>query len=127
MNSALSLAILVCTVPSMAAEAVSLVSPQTVLAMMPDDDGKSVTGPYQRLLMVASLFYMTALVLMVVCGDAIFQVSALAIVLLGSALWALRKHVLRRHWLLRLESTVCLVLLTNVLLTVLRMHGLLRI
>ncbi len=126
MSTPYAIAVLVCTVPAIVAELVALVFPRAMLGLLQQDPARVVNLPLTRVLAILSLFYMVNLGLLVFSDNQVFRISVVLLLSMSLLLWGTRKLIVRFPALVRLESTVCLVLLVNVLLSVLRTLGVLN-
>jgi hypothetical protein len=116
--------VLVCTVVAIAAEVTTLLFPRTLLRIVSGDIDKMPSGPLPRILGIMSFIYMVDIALLLFSGDAVFRIYAVILMVLAFALWLTRKHIVDRHYVLMLESAVCLTILLDVARTVARATGL---
>lgn len=117
-----AIAVLVCTIGAIAGEALALVAPRQIVGLLNTESAAPMT-PVLWSATVLSVFYLFDLGLLLFTGDALFAGSAIAIGAMGLLLVVFKKRIVASPWLMRYESTICLILLVNVALTVVRIKG----
>jgi hypothetical protein len=117
--SILFYAIAVCTLIAISSELFALIAPSYLISLLETSPEKLPRGKVLMFLSASSVFYVIDLVLLLLSGDSVFRLYAASLFALSILVWILKSRIRHLKYLIVSESTLCLIILIDVLRTVL--------
>ncbi len=120
MTLVLNSCLLACALAGVVAEIITIAVPERILGIADKDPDTILQGGFYRMVFVLSGMYLAGVVLMLVSGPQRFRAHGVVLCLLSVGVWLARKYLLRWRALAVAESTVCLIVLLDVVRNVAR-------
>jgi hypothetical protein len=115
----LDILILICSAGGIIGEAAAIAFPDKILALLdPERQEEALHSRLTLVLGALSAVYMADVVLLFLSKDTVFILYGYVLVLLSLVVWAARPWFLRWRYLMTLESTLCLIMLIDVVRTI---------
>lgn len=123
MNQPLLIAIIICSLCGIATELHTIIFPGVVTDLLRRKEPVDTT-PGMIVLSILSLLYLIDMFLLAFSGDSIFILYAAILGLLSILMLAFQSFFARFKVLMMVESTICLIILLDVVRSILRISGL---
>lgn len=107
-----------CSAAGIISELISIGWPEKVVGILQRDPHELIGDSFYRFLFVLSSFYLLAIVLMFLSDHRFFHAYAVILLLNSLFIWLFRKLIFRIRVVQIAESTLCLILLIDVIRTV---------
>jgi len=113
------------TLFSLISEIITVLFPDSLVQLVTEKpDTITFTGVH-KLLAVLSIVYMINVGLLLFSSDPVFRVYAFVLIFLSMSVWVLKKFVNYFKYIMIAESTLCIVILIDILRTILTMYHIL--
>jgi hypothetical protein len=110
--------LLFCSGAGVISEIITIAMPNRIVGMLQRDPDEIIHNGFYRFMFLLSSFYLLAIFLMFFSGYGVFKIYGLILLLNSFFIWIARKLVLRYRVMQVAESTLCLILLLDVIRTV---------
>lgn len=117
-NLIIKILLIVCVFAGIISEIITISMPDKVLGIAEKNPDEILNGRFYKVIFFFSAFYFLGIILMFFSGVDIFRMYAVWLLLVSFTAWILRKWLIRFRYLQITESTVCLIVLFDVLRTI---------
>ncbi|MBD3347346.1 MAG: hypothetical protein GF401_20000 [Chitinivibrionales bacterium] len=115
-----SVFLLCCSVAAAAAEIIGLLMPDRILSLVDQDPEKVQESKFPLAMGILSLFYIADILLLILADDKVFKMYGFILIALSLTVWLFRSRLKNLRFLMIVESTLCLIILIDVIRTVVR-------
>ena len=113
-----SILLVICSCVAIASEVVAILFINRIIVHMDQAQNDTLKpGPFLIMLGVLSAVYILDVVLLLFSGDPVFRLYGWVLILLSGLVWTFRQFFKRLKAVMIAESTICLVLLIDVVRT----------
>ncbi len=106
--------LLFCASAGVVSEIITIAVPEKIVGMLQRDPEEIVQQGFYRFVFVLSAFYLMAIILMFFSAFPVFRIYGVILLVNSLLIWIARKWILQYRFFQVAESTICLILLLDV-------------